>query len=108
MLGPRPVKLLLAFSIAFIITFQAYSYLEVSNDHGKNSFDFELTFTPHPPPLVSTGRPPFSEEDPSTDDGLGMMAIVAIVVSVALVLIIVAIVVILMYKKELACFGNPR
>ena len=53
------------------LDFQAYSYLEVTNDHGKNSFDFEVTFNRPPPPIVPTVHPPTIDDDEDSADNQG-------------------------------------
>jgi hypothetical protein len=59
--------------------------------------------------LTPTIRPPSIEgEDPLTEEGLGVGAIVAIVVSIVLLLVVVGVVVGVMYKKQVACFDRTR
>ena len=88
--------------------FQAYSYLQVSNVHGENTFAFEMTFDqPMIPP--ATNRPPYDDEDETlSEEGLGIGTLVGIIVAIALVLISVIVVLVLLYKNEKACFANPR
>ena len=88
---------------------QAYSYLEVANEFGKITYDFELTFSEPPPTPGPTLRPPIIDGDLPDDaesDSIGL--IVGSVVAVVVVVIIVVVVVLLLWKKEMACFASTR
>lgn len=85
--------------------FQAYSYLEVANEFGKISYDFDLTFSA--PPIEPTNRPPFVDVD--DDDASGSIGvIVGSVVAVVVVIIAIVVVVLLLWKKDMACFASNR
>ena len=79
----------------------------MSNEHGKNTFNFELTFGQ--PLLPPSDQIPYDdEEDLLSEEGLGIGTLVGIIVAIALVVIIVIVVVVMLYKNEKACFASPR
>ena len=84
--------------------------MEVANEFGKISYDFDLTFSAPPPtPIEPTLRPPNVDDglpDGDASDNIGV--IVGSVVAVVVVMIIVIVVVLLLWKKEMACFASSR
>ena len=95
--------------LAVVNLLQAYSYLEVTNEIGKITYDFEMTFSAPPPPLDATNRPPYVDGDlPDDADSDNIGLIVGSVVAVVVVMIIVIVVVLVLWKKEMACFASTR